>query len=60
VFKIVQPQTGLKILGSAMAGENFKKSKRMQTDTQQAILLGDMVDGIVYIRPPYWWPDPVP
>jgi hypothetical protein len=32
----------------------------LKTDTQQAFLYGDMGDDIVYIRPPDWWPEPIP
>ena len=31
-----------------------------KTDTRQAFLYGDMGDDKVYIRPPDWWPEPVP
>jgi hypothetical protein len=32
----------------------------LKTDTLQAFLYGDMEDDKVYIRPPDWWPEPVP
>ena len=32
----------------------------LKTDTRQAFLYGDMGDEKVYIRPPDWWPEPVP
>ncbi len=32
----------------------------LKTDTQQAFLYGDMGDDVVYIRPPDWWPEPIP
>jgi len=32
----------------------------LKTDTRQAFLYGDMGDDKVYIRPPDWWPEPVP
>ena len=35
-------------------------AKVIKTDTKQAYLYGDMGDDVVYIRPPDWWPEPVP
>ena len=32
----------------------------LKTDTRQAFLYGDMGDDVVYIRPPDWWPEPIP
>jgi hypothetical protein len=32
----------------------------LKTDMKQAYLYGDMWDTIVYIRPPDWWPEPIP
>ncbi len=32
----------------------------MKTDTWQAFLYGDIGDDKVYIRPPDWWPEPIP
>ena len=32
----------------------------MGSDTKQAFLNGDMGSEILYIRPPDWWPEPVP
>jgi hypothetical protein len=34
--------------------------KIIKTDTKQAYLYCDMGDGVVYIRPPDWWPQPIP
>ena len=35
-------------------------AKVVETDTKQAYLYGDMGDDVVYIRPPDWWPEPIP
>ena len=35
-------------------------AKVIKTDTNQAYLYGDMGDDVVYIRPPDWWPEPIP
>ena len=35
-------------------------AKVVKTDTKQAYLYGDMGDDVVYVRPPDWWPEPVP
>ena len=35
-------------------------AKVVKTDTKQAYLYGDMGDDVVYIRPPDWWPEPIP
>jgi hypothetical protein len=35
-------------------------AKVIKTDTKQAYLYGDMGDDVVYIRPPDWWPEPIP
>jgi hypothetical protein len=32
----------------------------LKTDTRQAFLYGDMEEDKVYIRPPDWWPEPIP
>ena len=32
----------------------------LKTDTRQAFLYGEMGDDKVYIRPPDWWPEPIP
>ena len=32
----------------------------LKTDTRQAFLYGEMGDDKVYVRPPDWWPEPVP
>ena len=32
----------------------------LKTDTRQAFLYGDMGEDKVYIRPPDWWPEPIP
>jgi hypothetical protein len=32
----------------------------LKTDTKQAFLNGEMGDEKIYIRPPDWWPEPVP
>ncbi len=42
----------------ALAAANGDKV--IKTDTKQAYLYGDMGDDVVYIRPPDWWPEPVP
>ena len=34
--------------------------KIYKTDTKQAYLYGDMGDDVVYLRPPDWWPEPIP
>ena len=31
-----------------------------KSDTRQAFLYGDMGKHLVYIRPPDWWPEPIP
>ena len=31
-----------------------------KTDTSQAFLYGSMGNDVVYIRPPDWWPEPIP
>jgi hypothetical protein len=36
------------------------KTKLLKTDTKQAFLNGDIGDEKMYIRPPDWWPEPVP
>ena len=35
-------------------------AKVVKTDTKPAYLYGDMGDDVVYIRPPDWWPEPIP
>ena len=35
-------------------------AKVVRTDTKQAYLYGDVGDDVVYIRPPDWWPEPIP
>ena len=35
-------------------------AKVIKTDTKQAYLYGDVGDDVVYIRPPDWWPEPIP
>ena len=35
-------------------------AKVIKTDTNQAYLYGDMGDDVVYVRPPDWWPEPIP
>ena len=35
-------------------------AKVIKTNNKQAYLYGDMGDDVVYIRPPDWWPEPVP
>ena len=35
-------------------------AKVVKTYTKQAYLYGEMGDDVVYIRPPDWWPEPVP
>ena len=42
----------------AIAASNGHKIYK--TDTKQAYLYGDMGDDIVYLRPPDWWPEPIP
>ena len=42
----------------ALAAANGDKV--IKTDTKQAYLYGDMGDDVVYIRPPDWWPQPIP
>ncbi len=42
----------------ALAAANGDKF--INTDTKHAYLYGDMGDDVVYIRPPDWWPEPVP
>ena len=42
----------------ALAAANGDKV--IKTDTKQAYLYGDMGDDVVYVRPPDWWPEPVP
>ncbi len=42
----------------AIAAQN--KTKLLKTDTKQAFLNGDIGDEKIYIRPPDWWPEPVP
>ena len=32
----------------------------LKTDTRQAFLYGEMGEDKVYIRPPDWWPEPIP
>ncbi len=32
----------------------------LKTDTKQAFLNGEIGDEKIYIRPPDWWPEPVP
>ena len=34
--------------------------KIYKTDTKQEYLYGDMGDDVVYLRPPDWWPEPIP
>ena len=34
--------------------------KIYKTDTKQAFLYCDMGDDVVYLRPPDWWPEPIP
>ena len=34
--------------------------KMLKTDTKQAFLNGKIGDEKIYIRPPDWWPEPVP
>ena len=34
--------------------------KIYKTDTKQAFLNGDIGDEVIFIRPPDWWPEPVP
>jgi hypothetical protein len=34
--------------------------KLLKTDTKQAFLNGEIRDEKIYIRPPDWWPEPVP
>jgi hypothetical protein len=35
-------------------------NKLLKSDTKQAFLNGDIGDEKIYIRPPDWWPEPVP
>ncbi len=42
----------------ALAAANGDKV--IKTYTKQAYLYCDMGDDVVYIRPPDWWPEPVP
>jgi hypothetical protein len=42
----------------ALAAANGDKV--LKTDTKQAYLYFDMGDDVVYIRPPDWWPEPIP
>ncbi len=35
-------------------------AKVIKTDTKRAYLYWDMGDDVVYIRPPDWWPEPIP
>jgi hypothetical protein len=42
----------------AIAAQN--KTKLLKTDTKQAFLNGEIGDEKIYIRPPDWWPEPVP
>jgi len=35
-------------------------TKLIKSDTKQAFLNGDIGDEKIYIRPPDWWPEPVP
>ncbi len=42
----------------ALAAANGDKI--LKTDTKRAYLYGDMGDDVVYIRPPDWWPQPIP
>ncbi len=42
----------------ALAAANGDKV--LKTDTKQAYLYCDMGSDVVYIRPPDWWPQPIP
>ena len=42
----------------ALAAANGDKV--LKTDTKQAYLYCDMGSDVVYIRPPDWWPEPIP
>jgi hypothetical protein len=42
----------------ALAASNGNRV--IKTDTRQAYLYCDMGDEVVYIRPPDWWPQPIP
>ena len=49
------PEAGLI---AAIAAEH--NCRILKTDTKQAFLYGEMGDEKVYIRPPDWWPEPIP
>ena len=42
----------------AIAAQNG--NKLLKSDTKQVFLNGDIGEEKIYIRPPGWWPEPVP
>ncbi len=46
-----------RLLMAIAASNGYKIYK---ADTKQAYLYGDMGDDVVYLRPPDWWPEPIP
>jgi hypothetical protein len=46
-----------RLLMAIAASNNHKIYK---TETKQAYLYGDIGDDVVYLRPPDWWPEPIP
>ena len=57
LYAPVLKATEARLLLALAAAEGAKVIK---TDTKQAYLYGDMGDDVVYIRPPDWWPEPIP
>jgi hypothetical protein len=57
LYSPVHKATEARLLLALAAAEGAKVIK---TYTKQAYLHGDMGDKVVYIRPPDWWPEPIP
>ncbi len=57
LYSPVLKATEARLLLALAAAEGAKVIK---TNTKQAYLYGDMGDDVVYVRPPDWWPEPIP
>ena len=60
LYAPVLKATEARLLLAHAAAELAEGAKVVKTDTKQAYLYGDMGDVVVYIRPPDWWPEPIP
>jgi hypothetical protein len=57
LYSPVLKATVARLLLAPAAAEGAKVIK---TYTEQAYVYGDMGDDVVFVRPPDWWPEPIP